>query len=111
LCTYVSRKNNLRPPSLYFKYFITFNEELCQNEDDEVLLAIAEQTSKFKLFLDSNQLLSLIPIFQFLLCVEETVVREQTVENMREYTACFNDEQTQSSIMTLVSFVDYKSFI
>jgi hypothetical protein len=57
---------------------------------------------KFKTFLEPTQLLSLIPIYQFLLCVEETVVREQTVESMRPFTACFNEEQVQTSLMTLV---------
>ena len=72
------------------------------NEDDEVLLAIAESITKFKSYLDPTQLLALIPIYQFLLCVEETVVREQTVESMRSYTACFNEEQVQTNLMTLV---------
>lgn len=58
---------------------------------------------KFKLYLNTVQLLALIPIFQYLLCVEETVVREQTVENMRDFTACFSDELIQSHIIPLVS--------
>jgi len=75
------------------------------NEDDEVLLAIAETMPKFKTYLDPNQLLALIPVYQFLLCVEETVVREQTVESMRPFCACFNEEQVQTNLMTLVIII------
>lgn len=71
-------------------------------EEDEVLLAIAEELIKFKFYLNSTQLLSLIPVYQYLLCVEETVVREQTVEDMRDYTTCFNDDVIQSHIIPMV---------
>lgn len=66
-------------------------------------MAIAEVLQKFKFFLEPTQLLNLIPIYQYLLCVEETVVREQTVESMRTYTTCFNEEQIQTNLMTLVN--------
>jgi hypothetical protein len=71
-------------------------------EEDEVLLAIAEELVKFKFYLNSTQLLSLIPVYQYLLCVEETVVREQTVEDMRDYTSCFSDDVIQSHIVPMV---------
>ena len=77
-------------------------QELLPNIEDEVLLAISEELTNFQFYLDSNQLLSLIPVYQYLLCVEETVVREQTVDKMRNYANCFNEDQTQNQIVSLV---------
>jgi hypothetical protein len=58
--------------------------------------------TKFKVYLEPTQLLALIPLYQYLLCVEETVVREQTVESMRPFTACFNEEQIQTNLVPMV---------
>ncbi len=73
------------------------------NEEDEVLLAISEQLPKFKMFLDSNNMIHVLPLLQFLLCVEETVVREQAVEGSRELFKMFSDEQIQKDVINLIT--------
>jgi serine/threonine-protein phosphatase 2A regulatory subunit A len=75
------------------------------NEEDEVLLAIAEQLPKFKLFLDSNNMIQILPLLQCLLCQEETVVREQAVEGSRELIKMFSDEQVQKELMNLITCI------
>src|SRR5690349_2773234 len=72
-------------------------------EEDEVLLAVAEEVSKFKLYLDQSQIIQVLPLFQFLLCVEETVVREQAVESMREFIKTLTDEQIQKDVVGLIN--------
>lgn len=80
------------------------------NEEDEVLLAISEQIPKFRNYLDSNTLTGILPICQFLLCQEETVVREQTVEGMREIIKYFNEEQIQKDIMNLITYISSQEY-
>lgn len=79
--------------------------ELLPNEEDEVLLAISEQLPKFKMFLDSNNMTQVLPLLQFLLSVEETVVREQAVESSRELFKMFNDDQIQKDVMNLITSI------
>lgn len=80
------------------------------NEEDEVLLAFAEQLSKFKNFLDSNSLTSVLVLFQFLFGVEETVVREQAAEAMREFIKFLSDEQIQKDIINLINYISGQEY-
>lgn len=80
------------------------------NEEDEVLMAISEQIPKFKQFLDSNQLISVLSLLQFLLCVEETVVREQAVEGMRDLVKLFNEEQIQKDVIGLINTISSQEY-
>jgi serine/threonine-protein phosphatase 2A regulatory subunit A len=75
------------------------------SEEDEVLLAVAEELVKFKQYLDQGQIVQVLPLFQFLLCVEETVVREQAVETMREFIKFLTDEQIQKDIVAMVNSI------
>jgi serine/threonine-protein phosphatase 2A regulatory subunit A len=84
---------------------IKSNIEMLPVEEDEVLLAVAEELVKFKQFLDQNQLVQVLQLFQFLFCVEETVVREQAVESMREFIKYLTDEQIQKDIVSMVSYI------
>jgi serine/threonine-protein phosphatase 2A regulatory subunit A len=83
---------------------------LIPSEEDEVLLAISEQIPKFKINLDSNQLLGILPLLQFLLCVEETVVRDQTTEGTREIIKMFNEEQIQKDVMNLIMAISNQEY-
>jgi serine/threonine-protein phosphatase 2A regulatory subunit A len=47
---------------------------------------------------------------QFLLCVEETVVREQAVEGMRELIKLFSDEQIQKDVMNLINNISSQDY-
>lgn len=80
------------------------------SEEDEVLLAISEQLSKFRLFLDSNYLISVLPLFQFLLCVEETVVREQAIESMRELVKYLGEDQIQKEVCSLIMTISNQDY-
>lgn len=80
------------------------------NEEDEVLLAFAEQLPKFKSFLDTAHLTQSLPLFQFLLCVEETVVRETAVEGFRDTVKSFSDEQIQKDIMSLINNISNQEY-
>lgn len=84
--------------------------EIVPQEEDEVLLAVSEQIPKFKQFLDSNQLIAILPLLQFLLCVEETVVRDQTVEGTREILKVFNEEQMQKDVMNLITIISNQEY-
>jgi len=80
------------------------------NEEDEVLLAMAEQVPKFRVYLDNNNLTHILPLVQFLLCVEETVVREQCVESMRDLVKFFNDDQIQKDIVSLIMTISSQEY-
>jgi serine/threonine-protein phosphatase 2A regulatory subunit A len=68
-----------------------------------VLLAVAEQVPKFRLFLDANQITQILPLLQFLFCVEETVVRESAVEGFRDLVKFFSEDQVQKEIMNMIN--------
>lgn len=51
-----------------------------------------------------------MPVIQFLLCVEETVVREQTVESMRELIKYFSDDQIQKDIVNLILYISNQEY-
>jgi serine/threonine-protein phosphatase 2A regulatory subunit A len=80
------------------------------SEEDEVLLAISEQIPKFRMYLDSNSLTGILPVVQFLLCQEETVVREQTIEGMREIMKLFSEDQIQKDVMNLINFISSQEY-
>jgi serine/threonine-protein phosphatase 2A regulatory subunit A len=79
-------------------------------EEDEILLAAAEQLSKFRLFLDPNNIISVLPLFQFLLCVEETVVREQAIESMRELVKYLSEEHIQKDVCGLIMSISNQEY-
>lgn len=80
------------------------------NEEDEVLLAVSEQIPKFKNFLDTNGLVGILPICQYLLCHDETVVREQTVEGMRDIIKLLSEDQIQKDVMNLINYISSQDF-
>lgn len=61
-------------------------------EEDEVLLAIAENLGKFKTYLKDDKFVATLPLYQTLLCAEETVVRETAVDSMKELIKSFSDD-------------------
>lgn len=80
------------------------------NEEDEILLACAEQLPKFKTFLDSSHIVNVLPLFQFLLCVEETVVRETATEGFRDTVKSFSDEQIQKDVMAMINNISSQEY-
>ena len=52
-------------------------------EEDEVLLAIAENLAKFRAYMKDDKFIATFPLYQTLLCAEETVVIDTTIESMR----------------------------
>lgn len=54
--------------------------------------------------------MGVLPLLQFLLCVEETVVRDQTVEGTREIIKLFNEEQTQKDLMNLITMISNQEY-
>jgi len=55
-------------------------------------------------------LLGILPLLQFLLCVEETVVRDQTVEGTREILKLLNEEQIQKDVMNLITIISNQEY-
>jgi serine/threonine-protein phosphatase 2A regulatory subunit A len=60
--------------------------------------------------LDNNHLLGILPLLQFLLCVEETVVRDQTIEGAREILKTFNEEQIQKDVMNMITIISNQDY-
>ena len=82
--------------------FIPFVQKIMPNEEDEVLLAISEEVPKFKSFLDLKQITTTLPLFQYLLGCEETVVRESTVEGLRKLIPTMTDDQVQKDAIPMI---------
>lgn len=61
-------------------------------------------------FLDSAGIIHILPTFQILLCAEETVVREQSLESFREYTKLFSDDQVHNQVCTLVNTISSNDY-
>lgn len=73
-------------------------------------MAVAEQIPRFRVYLEPNNLTQILPLIQFLLCVEETVVREQMVESMRDFIKFFSDDQIQKDIISLIMTISSQDY-
>lgn len=71
-------------------------------EEDEVLLAIAENLNKFRIYLKDDKFVSTFPLFQTLLCAEETVVRETTIEILRDIIKNLSDDIIYNHILPII---------
>lgn len=76
--------------------------ELIAVEEDEVLLAIAENLAKFRTYMKDDKFISTFPLYQTLLCAEETVVRETTIESMREIVKSLSDDLIVSHVIPII---------
>lgn len=81
---------------------IPFITKLISTEEDEVLLAIAENLSKFKIYLKDDKFTSVFPLYQILLCADETVVRETAVESLREVIKSLGDEVIFNNVLPIL---------
>lgn len=81
---------------------IPFIKKIMVEEEDEVLLAIAEEIPNFKKYLDSKNIPEIFPIFQFLFGCEETVVRESAIEKMRIMVQDFDEDIIQKHLVPLI---------
>lgn len=79
-----------------------FFKELIGSEEDEVLLAIAENLSKFRIYLKDDKFTATFPLFQTLLCAEETVVRETMIESFREIIKTLSDDIIYKEILPII---------
>ena len=89
-------------PEKIISDLIPFVLKILPNEEDEVLLAVSEEVPHFKTYLSDKQITNALPIFQFLLGCEETVVRESAVEGMRKLIISLSDDQVQKDIVPLI---------
>ncbi len=71
-------------------------------EEDEVLLAIAENLAKFRAYMKDDKFIATFPLYQTLLCAEETVVRETTIESMREIVKSLSDDLIVSHVIPII---------
>ena len=78
---------------------------MISTEEDEILLAISENLSKFRIYLKDDKFISTFQLFQSLLCAEETVVRENTIENLREIIKTLSDDIICSQILPIIYFI------
>lgn len=81
---------------------IPYISSILNNEEDEVLLAIAEEMSSFKNYLDPKSLPQIFPIFQILFGCDETVVRECAVEKMKTIVEDMDEDSVQKHIVPLI---------
>lgn len=81
---------------------IPFIKEIMSNEEDEVLLAISEEISHFKNYLDDKYISHIFPLFQFLFGSDESVVRESAIKQMRELVDILDESQVQKYLVPLI---------
>jgi serine/threonine-protein phosphatase 2A regulatory subunit A len=81
---------------------IPYLSKLISTEEDEILLAIAENLNKFRSYLKDDKFVSTFPLFQTLLCAEETVVRETTIESFREIIKSLSDDIIFNHILPII---------
>jgi serine/threonine-protein phosphatase 2A regulatory subunit A len=58
--------------------------------------------SKFRQYLKDDKFTSTFPLFQTLLCAEETVVRETTIESFREIIKTLSDDIIYNQILPII---------
>lgn len=66
------------------------------------MLAISENLCRFRIYLKDDKFASAFPLFQTLLCAEETVVRETTIESMREIIKTLGDDIIYNQILPII---------
>lgn len=81
---------------------IPYIAKLIALEEDEVLLAIAENLSKFRQYLKDDKFVATFSLFQTLLCAEETVVRETTIESLREIIKTLSDDIIFNNVLPII---------
>lgn len=81
---------------------IPFISKLIATEEDEVLLSIAENLSRFKTYLKDDKFVSCLPLYQSLLCAEETVVRDTTVESIRDVINALSDDMIYNHVLPII---------
>lgn len=89
-------------PEKIISDLIPYINRLISSEEDETLLAIAENLSKFKVYLKEDKFVAVFPLYQTLLCAEETVVRETAIESMREIIKTLSDEVIFNQILPII---------
>jgi serine/threonine-protein phosphatase 2A regulatory subunit A len=92
----------LMTPEKLVSDLIPYINKLLSSEEDEVLLAIAENLSKFRNYLKDDKFSATFPLFQILLCAEETVVRETIIESLREIIKNLPDDIIYSQILPII---------
>lgn len=79
---------------------IPYLTKIIQNEDDEVLFAIAEEIGKvFPLISDKTVFL---PLLKALACESETVVREKAAESLNKICESLSDADVQNTYVPIV---------
>lgn len=81
---------------------IPYINKLLSTEEDEVLLAIAENLSKFRIYLKDDKFINTFPLYQTLLCTEETVVRDTAVESIREIIKSLSEDLIYNHILPII---------
>lgn len=81
---------------------IPYLNKLISQEEDEVLLAIAENLKLFKIYLKEDKFISTFSLFQTLLCAEETVVRETAIESLRDIIKTLSDDTVYNHILPII---------
>lgn len=81
---------------------IPYLSKLIATEEDEVLLAISENLNRFKLYLKEDKFIATFSLFQTLLCADETVVRESTIESLREIIKTLSDDVIYNHILPII---------
>lgn len=89
-------------PDKIISELVPFIQKIMPNEEDEVLLGIAEEMPHFRNYLDDKQITNTFPLFQFLFGCEETVVRGSAIEAMRKLVPALNDDQVQKDIIPMI---------
>ena len=91
------------PKDKIISELIPFIQKILPSEEDEVLLAVAEELPGFKPFIDDKHVSNILPLFEFLFGCEETVVRDSAVNGMKKVIASLSDEQVQKDIIPFVT--------
>lgn len=89
-------------PDKIISELIPFLSKLITIEEDEVLLAISENLSRFRTYLKDDKFVATFSLFQTLLCAEETVVRETTIESFREIIKSLSDDIIYAHILPII---------
>ena len=81
---------------------IPFVQRMMPNEEDEVLLAFAEEMANFRHYLDDKNIHLTFPLFQFLFGCEESVIRESAIEKMRDIVKTLDEGIIQKYLVPLI---------
>ncbi|KAJ5078318.1 protein phosphatase 2 (formerly 2a) regulatory subunit a beta isoform-related [Anaeramoeba ignava] len=81
----------------------TLSESIDDSDEDEILSTFAEEIGKLVNFIEEKYVYVLVPLLKNFLTVEESIVREKSVDSISRIAEKLTDKEIETHLFTLVN--------